>query len=155
MPDAKRILAVDDEQSIRNLVSITLRNRGFIVETAVDGDEAVDKAKLLNPDLIVLDVMMPKMNGWQVRKVLRDDPVTRDIPIIILSAVGEFEAQLQGMQSENDDYLTKPFSPAELGDMVESMFDPSKREKLAQQHKSKQAKLRTIVDIMHRSHDAD
>jgi DNA-binding response OmpR family regulator len=151
MPEAKRILAVDDEQSIRNLVSITLRNRGFEVETASDGQEAVDKAKLWKPDLIV----MPKMNGWEARKVLRGDPVTKDIPIIILSAVGEFEAQLQGMQSENDDYLTKPFAPAELGDLVEAMFDPSKHEKVAQEHKSKQAKLRTIVDIMHRSHDAD
>ena len=150
---SKKILAVDDEESIRNLVAVTLRNRGFDVETANDGVQAIDKAALWRPDLIILDVMMPNMNGWEARKKLRENPATEHIPIIILSAVGEFESQLAGMQSENDDYLTKPFAPAELGALVEGMLDPSKADKLAADHHKKQAKLRTIVDIMHRSHD--
>jgi DNA-binding response OmpR family regulator len=150
---AKKILAVDDEESIRNLVAVTLRNRGFEVETAVDGEGAIDKALLWQPDLIILDVMMPKMNGWEARKRLRENEKTKGIPIIILSAVGEFESQLAGMQSDNDDYLTKPFAPSHLGALVERMFDPQKHEKLAAEHKQKQAKLRTIVDIMHRSHE--
>jgi DNA-binding response OmpR family regulator len=153
VPGKKTVLVADDERAIRNLVTVTLQNRGFSVETAEDGEEAVDKAKLLSPALIVLDVMMPKMDGWEVRRRLREDPNTSHVPIVILSAVGEFEAQLAGMQSEADDYMTKPFVPSELGDMVEAMLDPARRERLAQAHKSKQAKLKTIVDIMHRSRD--
>lgn len=151
----KKVLAVDDEASIRKLVSVALENRGFEVETACDGQEALDKAALSKPDMIILDVMMPNMNGWEARKRLRANPATKDIPILILSAVGEFEAQLQGMESSQDDYLTKPFSPQVLGDVVAAMLDPSKRDKLAGEHSQKQAKLRAMVDIMHRSHDSD
>jgi DNA-binding response OmpR family regulator len=149
----EKILAVDDEESIRRLVSITLQNRGFVVDTAVDGEDAIDKIALSMPHLVVLDVMMPKMNGWEVRKRLRADPKTADLPIIILSAVGEFEAQLQGMRSDNDNYLTKPFAPSELADLVESTLDPVKREQVVQDRHKKEAKLRAMVDIMHRSHD--
>src|SRR5690242_7892993 len=112
---AKRVLAVDDEASIRKLVEVTLTNRGFEVATAVDGTDALDKIALDMPDIVVLDVMMPNMNGWEVRKRLRANAATKDLPILILSAVGEFEAQLQGMESDQDDYLTKPFAPAALG----------------------------------------
>jgi DNA-binding response OmpR family regulator len=149
----KKILAVDDEESIRRLVSITLQNRGFDVDTACDGEEAIDKIAIDPPHLVVLDVMMPKMNGWEVRKRLRSDPKTADLPIIILSAVGEFEAQLQGMRSDNDNYLTKPFSPSELGDLVVATLDPTKKAKVVNDMHKKEAKLRAMVDIMHRSHD--
>jgi two-component system, OmpR family, phosphate regulon response regulator PhoB len=150
-----KVLAVDDEASIRRLVSVTLQNRGFEVDTANDGREAIDKIAISMPDIVVLDVMMPHMNGWEVRKHLRADPKTKDLPIVILSAVGEFEAQLQGMESAGDDYITKPFSPQELGDLVERMLDPSKKDKVAGAHTQKQAKLRAMVDIMHRAHDND
>ncbi len=151
----KKILAVDDEASIRKLVSVTLQNRGYEVDTAEDGQDALDKIALSKPDLVILDVMMPRMNGWEARKRLREDPKTKDLPILILSAVGEFEAQLQGMESAGDDYITKPFSPQELGDIVEAMLDPSKKEHVQGEHTQKQAKLRAMVDIMHRSHDKD
>lgn len=149
----QKILAVDDEESIRRLVSITLQNRGFTVDTACDGEEAIDKIAIDPPHLVVLDVMMPKMNGWEVRKRLRSDPKTADLPIIILSAVGEFEAQLQGMRSDNDNYLTKPFSPSELGDLVVATLDPTKKAQVVNDMHKKEAKLRAMVDIMHRSHD--
>jgi DNA-binding response OmpR family regulator len=149
----ERILAVDDEESIRRLVTVTLQNRGFKVDTAVDGEDAIDKIALEMPHLVVLDVMMPKMNGWEVRKRLRENPKTADLPILILSAVGEFEAQLQGMRSDNDNYLTKPFSTGELGDLVEATLDPGKRAQVVQDMHKKEAKLRAMVDIMHRSHD--
>lgn len=151
----KRILAVDDEASIRKLVTVTLENRGYEVDTACNGQECLDKVALDKPDLVILDVMMPQMNGWEARKRLRADPKTKDLPILILSAVGEFEAQLQGMESEEDDYITKPFRPQELGDLVEQMLDPSKREAHGHEHSQKQAKLRAMVDIMHRSHDKE
>jgi DNA-binding response OmpR family regulator len=149
----RKILAVDDEASIRKLVTVTLENRGFIVDTAVDGQEALDKIALERPDLVVLDVMMPRLNGWDVRNRLRDDPKTADLPILILSAVGEFEAQLSGMESASDDYVTKPFRPQELGDTVERMLDPKKRTEVTREHSQKAAKLRAMVDIMHRAHD--
>lgn len=151
----KRILAVDDEASIRKLVTVTLENRGYVVETANDGQEALDKIAISKPDLVILDVMMPRMNGWDARKKIRENAATKDLPILILSAVGEFEAQLQGMESSGDDYITKPFRPQELGDLVEEMLDPKKAEHHAGEHSQKQAKLRAMVDIMHRSHDKD
>ncbi len=150
-----KVLAVDDEASIRKLVTVTLQNRGFVVDTACDGQEALDRIALDPPDIVVLDVMMPKMTGWEVRKRLRAGEKTKDLPIVILSAVGEFEAQLQGMESESDDYITKPFSPQALADLVEAMLDPKKKEHLAGEHSKKAAKLRAMVDIMHRAHDND
>jgi DNA-binding response OmpR family regulator len=149
----RRVLAVDDEASIRKLVTVTLENRGFEVDTAADGQEALDKIAIMKPDLVVLDVMMPKMNGWEVRKRLRSDPKTADLPILILSAVGEFESQLAGMESDQDDYITKPFRPQELGDLCETMADPKKRAERSGDHTKKAAKLRAMVDIMHRQHD--
>lgn len=150
---ATKILAVDDEQSIRKLVSVTLQGRGFDVATAVDGQDALDKALSEKPDLIVLDVMMPKMDGWEVRRRLREDEKTKHIPIIFLSAAGQFESQLHGLESGFEDYLTKPFTPSELADLVSATLNPAERDKLAKERHKKEAKLRTIVDIMHRSQD--
>ncbi len=150
---AARILAVDDEQSIRKLVTVTLQNRGFEVDDAADGQEALDKAMTNKPDLIVLDVMMPRMDGFEVRKRLRENEETKEIPIIFLTAVGQFESQLAGMESGKEDYLTKPFTPSELADLVEATLNPEKQADLMKDRHKKEAKLRTIVDIMHRSHE--
>jgi DNA-binding response OmpR family regulator len=149
----KKVLAVDDEPSIRRLVTVTLENRGFEVDTAEDGQQALDKIAVSRPDLVVLDVMMPKMTGWEVRQKLRSDPKTADLPILILSAVGEFESQLAGMESDQDDYITKPFRPQELGDLCEIMADPKRRSERTGEHSKKAARLRTMVDIMHRHED--
>lgn len=148
-----RILAVDDEQSIRKLVSVTLEGRGYEVDTAADGQEALEKATATKPDLVVLDIMMPKMDGWEVARRLRDDEQTKGIPIIFLSAAGQFESQLHGLESGSADYLTKPFTPSELADLVTATLNPEQRDKLTQERHKKEAKLRTIVDIMHRSHE--
>lgn len=150
---AARILAVDDEQSIRKLVTVTLQNRGFEVDNACDGQEALDKVTTDRPDLIVLDVMMPRMDGFEVRKRLRANEETKDIPIIFLTAAGQFESQLAGVESGREDYLTKPFTPSELGDLVEATLNPAKQADLLKDRHKKEAKLRTIVDIMHRSHE--
>lgn len=147
---AYKILAVDDEPSISKLVQVTLTKRGHEVITADNGVEALAFARTDKPDLIVMDVMMPTMDGFEVRKRLKADPTTKDIPIVFLTAVGTFEKQLSALQEGLEAYMTKPFTPSELADLVEGLLDPSKREETAHETSVKRAQLRTIVDIMHR-----
>lgn len=150
---AAKILAVDDEHSIRKLVSVTLEGRGFEVDTAADGEEALAKIASDKPDLVVLDIMMPKMDGWEVARRMRADDSTKAIPIIFLSAAGRFESQLQGFESGSQDYVTKPFTPSELADVVAATLNPEQHDKVLHERHKKEAKLRTIVDIMHRSQE--
>ena len=110
----KRILIVDDEPDAVELVGYNLREAGFGVLSAEDGEEALDKARRFKPDLIVLDVMIPAMDGMEVCKVLRRNRDTDDIPIIMLTArAGEVD-RILGLELGADDYVTKPFSPREL-----------------------------------------
>jgi CheY-like chemotaxis protein len=148
-----RILVVDDEPSIVKLVATTLRARGHTIFEAVDGVEAIEKAQELKPDLILLDIMMPRMTGIEARKKLHEDPKTKDIPVIHLSAVGDFEKQLESMEDGLTDYFTKPFVPKELAQHVEDFLDPAKRDAAARLAHQKTGKLRTIVGIMHRDRD--
>ncbi len=109
-----RILVVDDEPDALELVEFNLRQAGYEVAAAEDGAEAVEKARATLPHLIVLDVMLPEMNGLEVCKILRRDPATARIPIIMLTAkAGEIDRVL-GLELGADDYVTKPFSPREL-----------------------------------------
>lgn len=149
---SKKILAVDDEPSITRLVAAALTGRGFEVITASDGPEALDKAHFEKPDLIVLDIMMPRMDGREVRKRLAKDPVTKDIPVVFLSAVGDLNSQLDTLEDSGSEYLTKPFSPRELADYVEAMLDPSRKDEFARQRSQQMGKLRKMVEIMHRPH---
>jgi CheY-like chemotaxis protein len=146
-----RILVVDDEPSIVKLVKTTLVGRGYTVDEAFDGVEAIAQAKLHHPDLILLDIMMPRMDGTEVRKRLLADPVTKDIPVIHLSAVGDYDKQRQALNEGATDYIVKPFTPSDLADRVADNLDPKKREQMAKEHHQKSAQLRTITDIMHRS----
>jgi len=148
---AARILVVDDEPSIVKLVRTTLEARGYIVDEAFDGQEAIVQAKLHKPDLILLDIMMPRMDGTEARKRLLADPETKEIPVIHLSAVGDFDKQRQALDEGATDYVVKPFAPRELADHVADMLDPKKREQMMKERSKKSAQLRTITDIMHRS----
>ena len=147
---AYKILVVDDEPSIVRLVSSTLTARGYEVITAHDGMEAITEAKVQKPDLILLDVMMPHMDGREARKRLLADPATKDIPVIHLSAVGDFEQQLKAVENGVTDYMTKPFTPSDLAQRVADMLDPQKRQAMLNERHRKEGKLRAIVDIMHR-----
>jgi CheY-like chemotaxis protein len=147
---AAKILVVDDEPSIVKLVATTLSGRGYEVVTAHDGQEAIVEAKLHKPDLILLDVMMPHMDGTEARKRLLADPVTKDIPVIHLTAVGDFDAQREALADGATDYIVKPFSPSELANVVADMLDPKKRAELAKERAHKSAQLRAITEIMHR-----
>lgn len=109
-----KVLVVDDEQPILELVKYNLERDGFQVLVATDGNTGLALAKRENPDLVVLDVMLPGMDGLSVCRTLHQDQATRSIPIIMLSARGEEVDKVLGLEMGADDYLTKPFSPREL-----------------------------------------
>ena len=119
----KKILAVDDERHIVRLVEVNLQRAGYEVVTAYDGREALEKVKSENPDLIVLDVMMPYMDGFEVLKHLKADPETAEVPVIMLTAKAQDADVFRGWQSGVDCYLTKPFNPMELLTFVKRIFD--------------------------------
>ncbi len=110
----KRIMAVDDERHIVRLIQVNLERAGYQVVTAFDGPEALKKVESDRPDLIVLDVMMPKMDGFEVLKRLQANPETREIPIIMLTAKAQDADVFRGWASGVSAYLTKPFNPLEL-----------------------------------------
>src|SRR5438874_13009031 len=118
----KRILAVDDERHIVRLVQVNLERQGYEVVTAFDGKEALEKVHSEKPDLVVLDVMMPYMDGFEVLQNLKKDPNTRDIPVIMLTAKAQDADVFRGWQSGVDCYLTKPFNPMELIAFVRRIF---------------------------------
>ena len=146
----KKILVVDDEPMVIRMVTDALTARGFTVISAPNGYEGLIAARGEKPDLILLDVVMPDLDGHEVLSRLRKDERTKDIPVIHLSAVGDFDKQLQAMQDGSADYITKPIKPTELADRVEAFLDPAKRGQADRDTHAKTGKLRAISDIMHR-----
>ncbi|MFA0751872.1 MAG: hypothetical protein SLRJCFUN_002275 [Candidatus Fervidibacter sp.] len=124
----KRVLVVDDERHIVRLVQVNLERQGYEVLTAYDGVECLEKAKAEKPDLIVLDVMMPRMDGFEALQRLKSDPETSQIPVIMLTARAQDRDVLQGYQYGADLYLTKPFSPLELISLVKRVFESQEEE---------------------------
>lgn len=118
----KKILAVDDERHIVRLVQVNLERAGYQVVTAFDGREALEKVESEQPDLVVLDVMMPYMDGFEVLQTLRKNQSTRDLPVIMLTAKAQDADVFRGWQSGVDCYLTKPFNPMELISFVKRIF---------------------------------
>ena len=118
----RKILAVDDERHIVRLVQVNLERQGYIVVTAFDGKEALEKVESEKPDLVVLDVMMPYMDGFEVLQNLRKNQATRDLPVIMLTAKAQDADVFRGWQSGVDCYLTKPFNPMELITFVKRIF---------------------------------
>jgi len=113
-----RVLVVDDDDVIRQLISVNLELEGFEVATAVDGQDCLEKVKDVRPDVVTLDIMMPRLDGWEAASRLRADPDTADIKVVLLSARAQ-EADLErGSRIGVDAYLTKPFDPDELIDIV-------------------------------------
>jgi len=122
MEQNKKILAVDDERHIVRLIQVNLERAGYQVLTAFDGPEALKKVESDKPDLLVLDVMMPKMDGFEVLKRLQANPETRDIPVIMLTAKAQDVDVFRGWSSGVSAYLTKPFNPLELITFVKRIF---------------------------------
>src|SRR5688572_6625891 len=120
---ARHILTVDDENNIRRLVEVNLIRAGYQVTGACDGVEALERIQANRPDMVVLDVMMPRMDGFELLKRLKSDPGTADIPIIMLTAKAQDIDIFRGWQSGVDCYLTKPFNPNQLITFVQRTFD--------------------------------
>ena len=119
---AKKILIVDDERHIVRLVEVNLERAGYDVISAYDGIEALEKVESEKPEMIILDVMMPRMDGFEVLKKLRSDAATKEIPVIMLTAKAQDADIFKGWSSGVDSYLTKPFNPRELLTFVERIF---------------------------------
>jgi len=114
MSESEVILVVDDEGVNRKLVVELLTSRGYRVETASDGEEAIGKVHATKPDLVLLDVMMPRLDGLQVCRVLKGDEETRLIPVVLLTALASLEDRVAGIDAGADDFLSKPFNAVEL-----------------------------------------
>jgi len=119
---AKKILVVDDERHIVRLVEVNLARAGYDVVVAYDGVEALEVFQKQKPDMVVLDVMMPRMDGFEVLKKLQADPDSRDVPVIMLTAKAQDADIFRGWSSGVSSYLTKPFNPRELLTFVERIF---------------------------------
>ena len=113
-PHKQKVLVVDDEPDAVELTKSILGDAGYFVATAEDGSTALRKARELNPDLILLDVMLPEIDGLEVCKILRHDPETGNVPIILVTARATEFDRILGLELGADDYITKPFSPREL-----------------------------------------
>ena len=127
VPDAN-VLLVDDDPVILKLLQVNFEMEGFKVSTANDGVEGLEKARAERPDIVLLDIMMPRMDGLEVTKALKGDPETKDIPIILLSAKAQASDVQAGKDMGADDYLTKPFDPLELLERVGQLLEGGGRE---------------------------
>jgi len=127
-----KVLVVDDEDNIIELIRLGLRYEGFEVEVASDGEQGLILAQRINPDLIILDVMMPGIDGLEVCRRLRSNPTTNDIPVLMLTAKDDVSDRILGLQTGADDYLTKPFDFYELLERIKAILRRQNRTKSAQ-----------------------
>ena len=127
MLEAKRILVVDDEPDLIKTVRLRLEKRGYAVISAADGQEALEKARSEKPDLIILDLMLPKLSGYQVCRMLKFDEQYKNIPIIIFTARAQEQDKKTSLEVGADAYLSKPFEPEVLLDKVDSLLNISKK----------------------------
>ena len=118
----KKILVVEDDADLVELLRFNLKKAGFAVGTAIDGIEALKKARSLLPDLILLDLMLPELDGIAVCEVLRRDPTTASVPVIMLTAMSSQLARLTGLEAGANDYVTKPFNFKDLLARVETIL---------------------------------
>lgn len=117
-----RILVIEDEEDILALIQYNLIKAGYRVECVTSGEEGVAKATALHPDLVILDLMLPGINGFEVCRRLRAEPGTADLPVIMLTAKGEDADIVSGLEIGADDYLTKPFSPQVLKARIQAVL---------------------------------
>src|SRR5213078_2307412 len=109
-----RVLVVDDDEVIRQLIAVNLTLEGFDVATAVDGQDCLDKVVAIDPDVITLDIMMPRLDGWMTASLLRRNPETSTIKVVLITARAQEDDKTRGKQIGVDAYLTKPFDPSEM-----------------------------------------
>ena len=146
MDDAPRVLVVDDEAPIRLLCRVNLEAEGMTVLEAADGPSGLEAARTERPDVILLDAMMPGLDGWRVAEELLDDPDTSAIPIVFLTARAELRDRARGLDLGGLDYVTKPFNPVELAPLIRDVIarvEGGEREEL---RRAKLAELRTLIE---------
>ena len=121
----KTILIADDDPTIIKLLQVNLEMEGYTVVCAYDGQDAVEKAQAHPPDLVLLDIMMPRMDGWAAREALAAIPELKDTPVIFLSARAQQADLRRGYEAGVSEYVTKPFDPTELLDIIGRVLDGS------------------------------
>jgi DNA-binding response OmpR family regulator len=141
-----RVLVIDDEAPIRLLCRVNLEAEGMDVVEANDGPSGLEKAREEVPDVILLDVMMPGLDGWQVAEQLLEDERTDGIPIIFLTARAEFRDRARGLDLGGVDYVTKPFNPIELAPLVEDLVARVSRGERDELRREKIAELRDLAE---------
>lgn len=141
-----RVLVIDDEAPIRLLCRVNLEAEGMQVLEAGDGPTGLEQARSGRPDVILLDVMMPGLDGWAVAAELIDDESTRDIPIIFLTARAELRDRARGIELGGIDYVTKPFNPVELAELVRGLLERVRRGERADVRSEKIAELRQLIE---------
>ena len=141
-----KVLVIDDEAPIRLLCRVNLEAEKMNVLEASDGASGLEQAREEQPDVILLDVMMPGVDGWQIAEQLLDDPRTTRIPIIFLTARAEFRDRARGLDIGGVDYVTKPFNPLELAPLVEDVLDRVKRGERDELRREKLSELRLLME---------
>jgi len=141
-----KVLVIDDEAPIRLLCRVNLEAEGMNVIEAADGPSGVEKARDEGPDVILLDVMMPGLDGWRVAEQLLEDNRTTVIPIIFLTARAEFRDRARGLDIGGVDYVTKPFNPLELAPLVQSLLDRIDRGERDELRAEKLSELRSLME---------
>jgi two-component system, OmpR family, alkaline phosphatase synthesis response regulator PhoP len=141
-----RVLVIDDEAPIRLLCRVNLEAEGMEVAEAADGPTGLERARDERPDVILLDVMMPGLDGWQVAEELLDDERTNDIPIVFLTARAEFRDRARGLDIGGIDYITKPFNPLELAPLVDGLLARLERGERDELRREKLADLRALME---------
>jgi DNA-binding response OmpR family regulator len=141
-----RVLVIDDEAPIRLLCRVNLEAEGMDVLEAADGKTGLDLAREQQPDVVLLDVMMPGLDGWRVAEELLEDDRTRGIPIIFLTARAEFRDRARGLDIGGVDYVTKPFNPLDLAELVRGLLDRIDRGERDELRGEKLAELRALME---------
>jgi DNA-binding response OmpR family regulator len=121
------VLVIDDDPVILKLLEVNFEMEGFRVLTATDGGEGLRQARTKRPDVVISDIMMPKVDGLELATALKGDPETEDLPVILLSARAQAGDVQKGLEVGVEEYVTKPFDPFELVDLVYSVLDRAKR----------------------------
>ena len=141
-----RVLVIDDEAPIRLLCRVNLEAEGMKVIEAADGPTGLEQAREEVPDVVLLDVMMPGLDGWRVAEQLLEDERTNEIPIVFLTARAEFRDRARGLDIGGVDYVTKPFNPLELAPLVRDLLARIERGERDELRGEKLAELRSLMD---------
>jgi two-component system alkaline phosphatase synthesis response regulator PhoP len=141
-----RVLVIDDEAPIRLLCRVNLEAERMEVLEAEDGPSGLQRARDEKPDVILLDVMMPALDGWRVAEQLLDEADTKDIPIIFLTARAEFRDRARGLDIGGVDYVTKPFNPLDLAPLVRDLLSRIERGERDELRREKLAELRKLME---------